>query len=158
MNNNTAVLHKEDLLNHWQGHRALVRRVIEKFSEHALLNFTTGNMRSFAEMVQEMLAVAVPGLDAIANNKALLFDQGEKFTSKAEVLKAWDEATPIISELFMQIPAERFSEKYNLFGQYDYPIIDNILYFIDNEVHHRAQGYVYLRALGIEPPFFWERD
>jgi uncharacterized damage-inducible protein DinB len=29
---------------------------------------------------------------------------------------------------------------------------------IDNEVHHRAQGYVYLRALGLEPPHFWERD
>jgi uncharacterized damage-inducible protein DinB len=24
-------------------------------------------------------------------------------------------------------------------------------------VHHRGQGYVYLRALGIEPPPFWER-
>ncbi|RYD85889.1 MAG: damage-inducible protein DinB, partial [Sphingobacteriales bacterium] len=35
--------------------------------------------------------------------------------------------------------------------------LQNILYFIDNEIHHRGQGYVYLRALGIEPPFFWER-
>lgn len=30
------------------------------------------------------------------------------------------------------------------------------LYLVDNEVHHRAQGYVYLRALGIVPPS-WER-
>ena len=29
---------------------------------------------------------------------------------------------------------------------------------IDNETHHRGQGYVYLRALGIEPPQFWERN
>ena len=28
---------------------------------------------------------------------------------------------------------------------------------IDNEIHHRGQGYVYLRALGIEPPPFYER-
>jgi uncharacterized damage-inducible protein DinB len=28
---------------------------------------------------------------------------------------------------------------------------------IDNEIHHRGQGYVYLRALGIEPPPFCER-
>ncbi|MGB4400232.1 MAG: DinB family protein [Daejeonella sp.] len=26
----------------------------------------------------------------------------------------------------------------------------------DNETHHRAQAYVYLRALGIEPPAFWD--
>ena len=35
---------------------------------------------------------------------------------------------------------------------------DLILYVIDNEIHHRGQGYVYLRALGIEPPPFWERS
>ncbi|MEJ6979249.1 DinB family protein [Pedobacter sp. P351] len=29
---------------------------------------------------------------------------------------------------------------------------------IDNEIHHRGQAYVYLRSLGITPPFFWERD
>ena len=32
-----------------------------------------------------------------------------------------------------------------------------IQYAIDNEIHHRGQGFVYLRALGIEPPHFWER-
>jgi uncharacterized damage-inducible protein DinB len=29
---------------------------------------------------------------------------------------------------------------------------------IDNEIHHRGQGYVYLRALGIEPPGFYDRE
>lgn len=33
-----------------------------------------------------------------------------------------------------------------------------ILYAIDNEIHHRGQGYVYLRSLGIEPPPFYERS
>jgi uncharacterized damage-inducible protein DinB len=33
-----------------------------------------------------------------------------------------------------------------------------ILYWIDNEIHHRGQAYVYLRSLGIEPPHFWERQ
>ena len=31
-------------------------------------------------------------------------------------------------------------------------------YLIDNEVHHRGQGYVYLRELGVEPPAFYERS
>ena len=31
------------------------------------------------------------------------------------------------------------------------------IYTIDNEIHHRGQGYVYLRALGLEPPAFYER-
>jgi uncharacterized damage-inducible protein DinB len=33
-----------------------------------------------------------------------------------------------------------------------------IRYAIDNEVHHRGQGYVYLRSLGIEPPAFYDRS
>ena len=33
-----------------------------------------------------------------------------------------------------------------------------LLYWIDNEVHHRGQAYVYLRALGIEPPPFYDRS
>jgi hypothetical protein len=28
---------------------------------------------------------------------------------------------------------------------------------IDNEIHYRGQGFVYLRALSIEPPPFYER-
>jgi uncharacterized damage-inducible protein DinB len=35
---------------------------------------------------------------------------------------------------------------------------DLVLYVIDNEIHHRGQGTVYLRALGIEPPPFYERQ
>jgi uncharacterized damage-inducible protein DinB len=37
-------------------------------------------------------------------------------------------------------------------------VYDLLLYVIDNEVHHRGQGYVYLRALGITPPPFYERQ
>jgi len=32
-----------------------------------------------------------------------------------------------------------------------------VLYAVDNEIHHRGQGYVYLRALGVAPPAFYER-
>jgi uncharacterized damage-inducible protein DinB len=44
------------------------------------------------------------------------------------------------------------------FGQYTMKGHDLVLYIVDNEIHHRGQGYVYLRALGIEPPPFWQRD
>jgi uncharacterized damage-inducible protein DinB len=43
------------------------------------------------------------------------------------------------------------------FGQYP-GRVDLLLYAIDNEIHHRGQGYVYLRANGVEPPPFYERD
>ena len=36
------------LLDHWQGHRRVTRRVIEAFPEDALFNYSIGGMRPFA--------------------------------------------------------------------------------------------------------------
>ena len=60
--------------------------------------------------------------------------------------------------LWPQIPTTRFQETLTAFGQYTGVLHDLILYVIDNEIHHRGQGYVYLRALGIEPPPFYDRS
>ena len=43
------------------------------------------------------------------------------------------------------------------FGEYEGVLHGVLLYWIDNEIHHRGQGYVYLRSLGIEPPAFYDR-
>jgi uncharacterized damage-inducible protein DinB len=77
---------------------------------------------------------------------------------KAEVLRLWDESTDKINALWEQIPPERFQETITAFGQYPGPVYELLLYVIDNEIHHRGQGYVYLRALGVEPPPFYERQ
>jgi uncharacterized damage-inducible protein DinB len=44
------------------------------------------------------------------------------------------------------------------FGQWPGYVYSLLSYIIDNEIHHRAQGHVYLRSLGLEPPPFWDRD
>ena len=70
----------------------------------------------------------------------------------------WDETTAQIDELWPQIPPPRFHEVDTAFGAYEGVIYGLLLYWIDNEIHHRGQGYVYLRALGIEPPAFYDRS
>lgn len=152
------VISKDDLLKHWQGHRALTRRVIEAFPEKDFFEFSIGGMRTFAQLTSELLAIASPALKGIVNREVKPFQEdSEKLTTKAEYLKKWDESTEEINDSWDQLSMGDFSETFNLFGQYEFPVIQNILYFIDNEIHHRGQGYVYLRALGIQPPFFWER-
>ena len=154
----TQVITSEDLLKHWQGHRALTRRVIELFPEKDFFEFSIGGMRPFSKLVDELLAIAAPALKGIVNREIQPYAEGiEKMIFKAQYLEKWDEATVEIDELWKQLSIEDFNETFNLFGQYEFPVIQNILYFIDNEVHHRGQAYVYLRALNIEPPFFWER-
>ena len=77
--------------------------------------------------------------------------------TKADLLQLWDAATNEINVLWPTIPPQRFQEVDKAFGQWEMPIYGLLLYVIDNEIHHRGQGYVYLRALGIEPPPFYDR-
>ena len=154
----TTLISKHDLLSHWLGHRNLTRHTLEKFPEDQLFTFQVDKMRTFADLIKELLSLAVPGLEGIVHQETKPYDHDLPYNSKEALLQAWDEATPQIEKLFLQIPEERFHENYNLFGQYNFPILHNILYLIDNEVHHRGQGFVYLRLLGIEPPFFWDRE
>ena len=153
----TDISSKNELLAHWLGHRTLTRQTIEKFPEEELFNYKVEGMRTFADMIKELLGIAVPGLQEIVNNKSDELNENLSYSTKAQLLQAWDEATPQITELFNKISEERFAEEFNLFGQYKSPVIHSILYFIDNEIHHRGQAFVYLRLLGIQPPFFWER-
>lgn len=151
------ILSSEQLLAHFQGHRNLTRRVIEAFPEEAFFSFSIGGMRNPAQLVDELLAIAAPGLEAITTSTITPFTEPEVGKTKSDYLAKWDEATATINNCWEKLSDVDFSETFNLFGQYNNPVIDSILYFIDNEVHHRGQLYVYLRALDITPPFFWER-
>ena len=151
------VITPEALLEHWQGHRRLTRRVIDAFPDDQLFTFTIGGMRPFGELALEMLAMAEPMARGVATGDwATSFERDPR--PKEEILRRWDESTAQIDELWKQIPPERFQEQMTAFGQYPGIAHDLLLYVIDNAVHHRGQGYVYLRALGIEPPPFYERD
>ncbi len=153
-----VVITPEELLEHWQGHRALTRRVIEAFPENEFFNHRIGGMRSFADMTMELLGIAGPGIREIATGKQeeyiTAFEHGN---AKASLLARWDENTATINTFWPKITAERFHEKFKAFGHWEGTVLSTILYYIDNEIHHRGQGYVYLRSLGIEPPAFWER-
>ena len=153
-----SVITSNELLEHWQGHRRLTRRLIEAFPEKEFFEYSIGGMRPFAGMVQELLGIAVPGIrEIVGGNVAELNEHIEKATSKANILALWDEATVEINNYWFLIPEEKFHEKILTFGKYEGTVWSSIFYFIDNEIHHRAQGYVFLRSLGIEPPPFWER-
>ncbi|MCR5861272.1 DinB family protein [Flavobacterium sp. J372] len=153
----TPIITKDQLLKHWLGHRDLTRRVIEKFPEREFFEFSVGGMRPMSELTAELMAVGPAGIKAIATNDTTAPFEHAAFKTKAEYLEQWDKDTETINRYWPEVGEERFPEMFNLFGQYNFPILWNIMYFIDNEIHHRGQGFVYLRALGIEPPFFWDR-
>lgn len=144
-----------ELLELIQGHRRLTRRVIELFPDDQLFTFSIGGMRTFGEIATELAFMFGPTLHGIVTGEWIF--EPRKFETKAELLQEWDATTERINELWTQLPVSKFRETMTAFGQWTGTGTWLLQYCIDNENHHRGQGYVYLRALGIEPPPFWER-
>ncbi|WP_343667883.1 DinB family protein [Chitinophaga sp.] len=146
------------LLKHWQLHRNLTRKMINAYPEDKLFSYSVGGMRPFAELVMEFVGMAVPTLTGIITEKWEQFKHEEAPTTKQALLELWDEQTEIINTLWPKIHGERFNDVVIAFGQWEMPVYLLVMYVVDNEIHHRGQGYVYLRSLGIEPPAFWDRE
>jgi uncharacterized damage-inducible protein DinB len=155
-----AAISTDILLEQWLGHRKVTRKLIEAFPEDKMFTYSIGGMRTFAQLMAEILTMGAPGIRGVVHGTWDTYPDAEasmKFNSKKELLTLWDQSTQEIKTLWAQIPAERFFENDKFFGQYEGKIYWSILYLIDNEIHHRAQAYVYLRSLGVEPPPFWDR-
>jgi len=160
----SLVLSPEQLLEHWQGHRRLTRKLIEIFPEDKFFDYSIGGMRTCAGLVKELISLSGLGINGIVTANWDVSDDLRKYTEEAipttkkEIICLWDEVTTELEYSWKNIPPSRFQEMDAAFNMYEGSIYWIILYFIDNEIHHRAQAYVYLRSLGIEPPPFWDRS
>ena len=155
-----VVIPCDALLEHWQGHRRVTRRMIQAFPDDALFGFSIGGMRPFSAMALEMIRMASAGMRGLATREwPIVYPKDAPTPStKSELLRLWDQTTDEIEALWPTIPPLRFQEVDKAFGQWEGVVYGLFLYWIDNEIHHRGQGYVYLRTLGVEPPAFYERS
>ncbi len=155
-----VVIPYDALLEHWQGHRRVTRRMIQAFPDDALFGFSLGGMRPFSAMALEMIRMASAGMRGLATREwpVVYPEDAPAPRTKPELLRLWDQTTDEIEALWPRIPPQRFQEVDKAFGQWEGVVYGLFLYWIDNEIHHRGQGYVYLRALGIEPPAFYDRS
>lgn len=149
------------LLFHWQGHRRLTRRVIEAFpatpTDDQLFSFSVGGMRPFGVMAWEIYQVSALTLQGLLSSEWPMPDwrDGVSF-ERAALLQAWDDLTAQLDGDFLKGDTAFYTQQHTLpWGEMSGWAA--AIYNIDNEIHHRGQGYVYLRALGIEPPAFYER-
>lgn len=159
MADETMAIHynPQQLLEHWLGHRRLTRKTIEAFPSDQLFSFSVGGMRPFGVLVHEFLGMALPVTNQVATG-TWGDTESNKPDDKAGLLRVWDEHTQKISTLVPTIPIERYRTRIRLYEQWEVTGLEAIEYTIDNEIHHRGQGYVYLRLLGVEPPAFYDRS
>lgn len=112
-------------------------------------------MRPFSEMIKEFIGIWDYILaEALKKQHISLLKQDNFPTTKGELLVLRDQV--LISLLSECQKIQDYGQEISPY-QMKFSIAQWILYIIENETHHRGQGYVYLRALGIQPPFFWKR-
>ena len=143
-------------ITHWQGHRRLTLRTLEAFPEDKLFSYKVEPMRTYGEIVGEMIMVESYTLNGIVSGN-WAWKQGEALTSKDALLAAFAQRESSAKELWSKLTSERVQAVEKDAMELTWSNRDRLLYMLDNEIHHRAQGYVYLRLLGLEPPAFWER-
>ena len=150
------LLTPEALLTNLKDVRALTRNVIEAFPEKELFEFSVANLRPFSAMVEEFLMITnYIFTETLHEKHTPFYTEGQFPTTKAEVLALWDKVTEILDREWKEVGD--YTQSLTIY-QMTFSFAQWILYFIENESHHRGQGYTYLRALGIEPPFFWARQ
>ncbi len=127
----------EALLEHWQGHRRVTRRLIQAFPEDQLFKFSVGEMRPFAANgTRDSMASA--GIQGIATGKwatgrELMHHSGDPGLGKKEALRhLWDETTDLINSLWPRIPPGRFQEVDTAFGMYE-GVIYGLLLYLDRQ-------------------------
>lgn len=146
------------LRDHWLGHRRLTRTTVLAFPERDLLEYAAPGMRPFAAMVHEVASLTGPLVDGVVERSwTWPRDRGPVPDSKDGVLALLDAATERIERAWPSVTAARLREVDTPIPRRTETVLATLLYFIDNEIHHRGQGYVYLRSLGIEPPPFYRR-
>lgn len=154
-----AFLMPDALLHHWQGHRRLTRRTIDRFPDDQIFTFAPApSLRSFGEMMSEVVLMIEPTVRGLTSGK-WHFSAPAEIADKPHLLAAWEKADHILAAQWHSVGAARFQDNDATVssGLPPQPNTDFVLYQIDNEIHHRAQGFIYLRLLGIEPPPFHER-
>ena len=148
-----ALVTPQSLLKHWQGHRSITRKAIEVFPEEHLFTFQPAPpMRSFGALMIEVIGMIEPTLKGAEVND-FSWEGFDNIDSKTALLDAWDASTILLNDSFQRIPASRWLEVVTAYGSTQ-QMSGFVQYLLENEIHHRAQGYVYLRLLGLEPPFF----
>ena len=142
------------------GNRRLTIRTIEAFPEDKLFTFApVEQLRPFSKMILEILDIERGYIRGIALGEWEYSQPFAGVSTKAELLDGCHETKEDVQKWWPKITEERLHtvEKDPFFGG-EMSHFERLHYALENEIHHRGQGFIYLRLLGIEPPAFWERQ
>ena len=152
---------KAEFLAQWEGNRRLTIRVARAFPADQLFTFRpTEALRPFGVMLDEIARMELAYVRGLAEDKWAYDPQDPpRPTDAAGAIAFLEETRAYTRRAWAAIPESTLvtPRKDAFFFGADKRPYDWLVYCVENEIHHRGQGYIYLRELGVEPPPFWER-
>jgi uncharacterized damage-inducible protein DinB len=151
------LLTPESLWNYWEGHRRLTLRTLQVFPEDQLKVFQIGEMRTFADLMTEIIQVEESTFSGLQSGVWAWEPKPVKSDTKADLLEAFAHSRAQAKAIYDQLEIDKLLKVEKDAWGMTSTNFERLMYLVDNEIHHRAQGYVYLRQLGLEPPAFYDR-
>lgn len=147
----------------WEENRRLTNTVARAIVDADAIDQTpVQGMRSFRELLLEMWGVEQAYIRGLAHDDWQYQAPPEEVrtASPDEFLDFGRQIREETRKLWPTISMASLLEmrKEPFWGGPDGNGIGWLTYALENEIHHRGQGYVYLRLLGQEPPAFYVRD
>lgn len=154
---------KQWFMHVWEENRRLTDKVAEVFVSAGALDETpVPGMRSFRKLLIEIWGIEQVYAHGLATEVWNFQFPPESYNTCAveelmefgynvreETRRLWTDVTEEALSKLRPTPFE---------GHPEGRAIEWLTYALENEIHHRAQGYVYLRLLGLEPPEFSVRN
>lgn len=154
------MLDPAQLLTILEGNRRLTIRTLKAFTENDLFHYSAAPpMRPFGALIREILALEEAIMRAAATGEYRFeLDRYRGATTARELLEACDSVREQTLAWWPGLTVEGLlTVEQDPWVPVPQSHLARIQFALENEIHHRGQGYVYLRTLGFEPPAFYER-
>lgn len=153
---------KEWFMDAWEENRRLTDKVAAEFIAAGALDETpVPGMRPFRKLLLEIWGIEQVYARGLATEEWKFQFAPESYnTCTVEELLAFGRnVREETRRLWPAVTEEALSKQRPtpFQGHPEGRAIEWLTYALENEIHHRAQGYVYLRLLGLEPPAFYIR-
>ena len=138
----------------------VTRKVLQAIPEDKLDFRATPEMRTVRELVLHMYGSPVGMVEAIPRGELTMADYqaGEdiKHAPDKETMIAYcDACMAQVLKIGEEISEEKLNSIIKCFYG-DFPIYEHLGFIYDEHWHHRGQLYVYLRLMGVQPPFLYD--
>lgn len=155
-------MNKQSLIPQWDMQRLRVGvglRLVELVPADKLDSHPIPNMRTPKELIVHMFGFLAGGMEGLVagalgntDEKALVASLGDRAKLLAWARECWGRA----DAAFAKVTDAHLSAMVTTPWGESYPGVAIFGFAPDEFLHHRGQLYVYLRALGVEPPMNWD--